>query len=84
MAAARKVSHAASRAVLSCDWTKCASLARGGGFARAVDADDGNDGQTAGGFAQIGLIRRQSFFRFPRARWQENPSPRRPGFHRLF
>ena len=37
---------------------------RGGGFARAVDADDGNHGRTRRGLDQIGLIRAKTLLHF--------------------
>ena len=62
MAAARKVSHAASSAVCPARLHQVRQLGGGRGLAGAVDADDRDDRQPAGRFAQLGLVRGQAFF----------------------
>ncbi len=64
MAAARKVSHAASSAVFFLRLNQMGELGGRGGLAGAVDADNGNHGQAVRCLDQVGRIRAQALLHF--------------------
>ena len=84
MAAARKVSQAASNGRLPLRLNTMRELRGGGGFAGAIDADNRNHRDSAGARnATSGLLDAETFFHFALARSRKHRGPRRLGFRRL-
>ena len=76
IAAARNVSHAASSAVFFCDLNEMRELGAGRGFARAVDADDGNDRQARRRLSCNSALFAERLFSISRARDGKKIQPR--------